>query len=112
MPATFGLADSMSQDSSGAWAPSPCPSPNCPAGSFRGAPVNVTPGHDLAIQDLLELRAERAHLVEEVLDGGRVAVSRDERVERMHQMPGRAVELRLVARMDVLRRSAAPFRSR
>jgi len=47
MPATFGVADSISQYSSGACAPSPWPRPNCPAGSLSGAPVKVTPGHDV-----------------------------------------------------------------
>ena len=39
---------------------------------------------------------------------GIVAVGGDERGERLHQVPGRAVDARLVARVDVLARPAAP----
>ena len=52
---------------------------------------------------------ERTHLVEEAVDGGRVAVGLDERVERLHEMPRRAVDLRLEARVDVVLRAAAPL---
>src|SRR5204863_6404872 len=55
---------------------------------------------------------ERTHLVEEALDGGSVTVRFDERVQRLHEMPRRAIELRLVARMHILRRSPSPFGAR
>jgi len=48
MPATFRLADSISQYSSGACAPSPWPRPNCPAGSFERRSGEGHAGHDPA----------------------------------------------------------------
>src|SRR5204863_448170 len=133
MPATFGLADSISQYSSGACAPAPWPSPNCPAGSLSGAPVNVTPGHDPArrgqstgsipalwyvatrnrmLENLTELRAERTHLVEEALDSGGVTVSCDERMKGLDEMPSRAVDLSLITRVNILSGSSSPLRPR
>ena len=53
-------------------------------------------------------RGERARLVGEAVDGRIVAVGGDQRGERLHQVPRRAVHARLVAGVDVLARAAAP----
>ena len=44
-----------------------------------------------------------------IVDLDFVAVRRDERVERMNQMPRRAVDHRFEGRMNILGRTAAPF---
>ncbi len=50
----------------------------------------------------------RPGLVGEALDGGVVAVGRDESCKRFDEMPRRAVQARLVAGVHVLARPAAP----
>src|SRR6202035_2439993 len=47
----------------------------------------------------------------EVFDCRRVAVGSDQSRQRLDQMPGRAVDARLVARMNVPLRPTAPFLS-
>ncbi len=67
----------------------------------------VEPPRSLGDHRLLG-RGDRADVLGVSLDGGRVAVGRDERVEPLHEMPGGAVHARLVARVDVQPRAAAP----
>ena len=45
----------------------------------------------------------------EAFDDGSVAVGRDQRRERLDQMPGGAVDARFVARVQIFFWSAAPF---
>src|SRR5215510_16144622 len=47
-----------------------------------------------------------------MLDRGSIPVGCDERVERLHQMPGRTINPRLVARMSVALRAAPPALAR
>ena len=56
----------------------------------------------------LLLRADRPRL-RVIVDRDLVAVVRDERVQRLHQMPRRAVHHRLERGMNVLRRTASPL---
>ena len=54
-------------------------------------------------------RGQRTHLVEEAVHRRRVTVRLHERVERLHQMPRRAVDLRGEARVHVGLRPASPL---
>ena len=53
-------------------------------------------------------RAHGPRFVSETFDGRIVAVGGDERCQRLHEVPGRAVNAGFVRRMDVFARSAAP----
>ena len=56
-----------------------------------------------------ELWTQGLHLVEEALDRRGVTVRLHQRVESLHETPGRAVDLSGQARMDILRRPPTPF---
>src|SRR5262249_42612414 len=55
------------------------------------------------------LGGDRPRAVREMLDRGCVAVLGHQGMERLHEMPGRTVDPRLVARMDVQAGAASPF---
>ncbi len=64
---------------------------------------------DRRLENLTVRRRQRLDPVEETGHRRRVPILLDERVERLHQMPHRAVDRGRVARVDVLTRSSAPL---
>ena len=63
---------------------------------------------DCVLENLPQRRRHRPHLVEEAVDSGCVTVGFNERVQRLHEMPRRAVDLRGKTRVDVLPSARAP----
>ena len=53
-------------------------------------------------------RAHGSRFISESFNGRIVAVGRDERCQRLHEVPGRTVHARFVGRVDVFTRPAAP----
>src|SRR5579871_5315839 len=51
---------------------------------------------------------ERPRLIREVLNGRRVAIRANQSRQRLYQMPGRAIDARFIARMNVPLRPASP----
>jgi len=58
---------------------------------------------------LLLRRGQRFRLLEETFHSRRVAIFLDQGVQRLNEVPSRRIHLRLEARMNIVRRPAAPL---